>query len=280
LKKDVENIESKQIFARWQAILSTFDFDIEYIKGFNNSILDFLIVNFCSATMASKKDKGKIDSKALVLKPESTPSLPDPPIYISLPSSQYLFSIEKNHSHITSPRQLALSYFPPNFYWIPEHPQKNLAYYTNILIQTKSIHFKPIFCKTSDSTKLLCNIAYFVKFISEKDWRTHPSTLRPFVHYVIPYSYYDYIDAWSKFMLFQTPEFNHFSSINFDKNFKGTLPLWFLQWWKQFGLIQTFFLPNLLMPSIYSRLLSIIKILILISHLFYILLRIVEFQGF
>jgi hypothetical protein len=54
--------------------------------------------------MASKKEKRKIDSKAL--KPESTPSfslIVDPPIYIRLPSSQYLFSIEKNHSHIKSP---------------------------------------------------------------------------------------------------------------------------------------------------------------------------------
>jgi hypothetical protein len=46
LKKDVENIASKQIFARWQAILSVFDFDIEYIKGINNSILDFLTREF------------------------------------------------------------------------------------------------------------------------------------------------------------------------------------------------------------------------------------------
>jgi hypothetical protein len=46
LKKDVENIASKQIFARWQAILSVFDFDIEYIKGSENSIPDFLTREF------------------------------------------------------------------------------------------------------------------------------------------------------------------------------------------------------------------------------------------
>ena len=32
IEKDVENIASKHIFTRWQAILSVFDFDIEYIK--------------------------------------------------------------------------------------------------------------------------------------------------------------------------------------------------------------------------------------------------------
>ena len=46
LQKDVWNLVSKQIFARWQAILSVFDFDIEFIKGSNNSLLDFLTREF------------------------------------------------------------------------------------------------------------------------------------------------------------------------------------------------------------------------------------------
>ena len=46
IEKDVENITSKHIFARWQAILSVFDFDIEYIKGSQNTIPDFLIREF------------------------------------------------------------------------------------------------------------------------------------------------------------------------------------------------------------------------------------------
>ena len=46
LEKDVQNIASKQIFARWQAILSIFDFSIEYLKGSNNSLPDFLTREF------------------------------------------------------------------------------------------------------------------------------------------------------------------------------------------------------------------------------------------
>ena len=42
LQKDVKNLASKQIFARWQAILSVFDFEIEYIKGTSNSLPDYL----------------------------------------------------------------------------------------------------------------------------------------------------------------------------------------------------------------------------------------------
>ena len=46
LEKDVQNIASKQIFARWQAILSVFDIDIEFIEATQNSIPDFLTRDF------------------------------------------------------------------------------------------------------------------------------------------------------------------------------------------------------------------------------------------
>ena len=46
LQKDVQNLVSKQIFARWQAIVSVFDFQIEFIKGEHNSLPDFLTREF------------------------------------------------------------------------------------------------------------------------------------------------------------------------------------------------------------------------------------------
>ena len=46
LQKNVQNIASKQVFARWQAILSIFYFDIEFIKGNENSLPDFLTREF------------------------------------------------------------------------------------------------------------------------------------------------------------------------------------------------------------------------------------------
>ena len=42
LQKDVQNLVSKQIFARWKAILSVFNFEIEFIKGTSNVLPDFL----------------------------------------------------------------------------------------------------------------------------------------------------------------------------------------------------------------------------------------------
>ena len=46
LQKDVQNLVSKQIFFRWQAILSVFDFEIEFIKGSSNVLHDFLSREF------------------------------------------------------------------------------------------------------------------------------------------------------------------------------------------------------------------------------------------
>jgi hypothetical protein len=46
LKKDVKNLVSKHIFARWQALLSCFDFEIEHIEGIKNSLPDFLTREF------------------------------------------------------------------------------------------------------------------------------------------------------------------------------------------------------------------------------------------
>jgi hypothetical protein len=187
--------------------------------------------------MASKKDKEKIDIDMLYVSSKSSmisyvPPIILPPIYVPLPAVQHLFSIEKHHPQDKSPREFALSYFPPDFYWIPEDLQKDLEYYTNILFQTESIRFHPMYSKNSDSLIVRGNIAYIVKFIHEKDWGLHPSTLRPFAGSAIPYSYYDYITAWSRFILLQTPEFTHCWIINFDKNFDDTLPIWFLQWWR------------------------------------------------
>jgi hypothetical protein len=57
----------------------------------------------------------------------------------------------------------------------------------------------------------------------------------------LSYSYYDYIDAWFIFMLYQNSANNHSWFINFDKKFTGILPLWFSKWWGQFGAIPDIF---------------------------------------
>ncbi|KAL3533406.1 hypothetical protein ACH5RR_006927 [Cinchona calisaya] len=55
LQKDVKNLASEQIFARWQAILSIFDFDIEFIKGSSNSLPDYLTREFLQGRNAPQE---------------------------------------------------------------------------------------------------------------------------------------------------------------------------------------------------------------------------------
>ena len=62
LQKDVKNIASKHTFARWQAILSNFDFQIEYIKRGNNSIPDFLTHKFLQDSQDHGPQKRKTTS--------------------------------------------------------------------------------------------------------------------------------------------------------------------------------------------------------------------------
>ena len=49
-EKDVKNVAAKQIFARWQSLLSIFDFKIEFIKGELNSLPDFLTREFLTGS--------------------------------------------------------------------------------------------------------------------------------------------------------------------------------------------------------------------------------------
>ena len=92
-----------------------------------------------------------------------------PSAYVTLPFFQYLFSIEINQSSAKSEGELALSYFSPSFHWIPEHPLKNLTYYSNILLQTKSFHIKPIYCQTIVPKKIIYHSVYINTPISKKD---------------------------------------------------------------------------------------------------------------
>ena len=160
--------------------------------------------------------------------------------YVLLPFSQQLFSIEPERSNVKSACALALSYFPNGFHWIPEHPLKTLTFYSNILTQTKSVVIRPIYDQIgSTPKKIIYHSVRFLKVISEKDWGDHPSSFRKLDgNFGVHFNYYDYIDAWSKFMLYQTAVMDHSWFITFDKEHTcGILPVWFSQWWSRFGLI-------------------------------------------
>jgi hypothetical protein len=167
-------------------------------------------------------------------------SFKKPSSYILLPFSQYLFSIEPERSNVKTASALALSYFPRGFHWIPEHPLKTLTIYSNILTQTKSIEIRPIYDQIgSTPKKVIYHSVRFLKVISEKEWGDHPNSLRRLAgDFGVHFNYYDYVDAWSKFFLYQTSLMDHSWFISFDKDHScGILPVWFANWWSHFDLI-------------------------------------------
>jgi hypothetical protein len=82
-QKDDNNIASKQIFTKWQVILSSinyFDFKIEYIKKESNSIPDFLTHYLFSGKM-NKPDRSKIQNPgdyAIKQSSQNNPSFTSP----------------------------------------------------------------------------------------------------------------------------------------------------------------------------------------------------------
>jgi hypothetical protein len=105
------------------------------------------------------------------------------------------------------------------------------------LTQTKSVEIRPIYDQLGSTPKKV--IYHFLKVISEKEWGDHPN-----YDYVdasdfgVHFNYYDYVDAWSKFFLYQISLMDHSWFISFDKDHTcGILPVWFSYWWSHFGLI-------------------------------------------
>ena len=129
---------------------------------------------------------------------------------------QNLFSVEPNRASITNPFKLATSYFPPLFHWIPEHGQKNVQYYSAILQHENSITIKPIRDK-ANGEKIIYHSVYLNHIISKEKWGSNPTTTRTLPNFPIPYSYHDYITAWSRFILHQNETMSHSWFVNFHK---------------------------------------------------------------
>ena len=154
--------------------------------------------------------------------------------YVKKQSVQNLFSIEPNRAPITDPFPLATSYFPPQFHWILEHGEKTVQYHSDILHHENSITIKAITNKIN-TTKIIYHSVFLNHFISEEMWGPNLAATRRLPKSPIPYSYYDYITAWFRFMLHQNENMSHSWFVNFDKDFNSEFPLWFIHWWSQFG---------------------------------------------
>jgi hypothetical protein len=153
--------------------------------------------------------------------------------YHAKSSSHNLFFVESDFSHLKSPEAITKAYYPSLWHFPAIHSEKSLKFYRDILFQTKSIQINPIYCK-QEMTKVIFHSLFIMKFISQSDWGT-PHALRSLENHNVRFSYHDYIEAWYKIFLYQNETYTHSWFINFDKNFKGPIPLWFHRWCQVHG---------------------------------------------
>ncbi len=186
--------------------------------------------------------------KALPAPTQYVKSSPYFPIY-----SHKLFHIEFLHRNIYNPLTLIKYYYPTNpadgaqLHFAPSDPQKTLEFYQDILQQEGSVNITTLYDKFSNG-RVLNHKLDIIKFSSLKSWGSHPFLLKSLHGHSIKYSYYDYIEAWSKILIYQDKNMSHSWFIQWNKEFNIIKPecqilIWFLKWWSQYD-SQTEILPD------------------------------------
>ncbi|KAL0009423.1 hypothetical protein SO802_010925 [Lithocarpus litseifolius] len=136
--------------------------------------------------------------------------------------------------------------FPDGWHFLPKHPEKNIKYYRQILIEEESARVENIMNK-GDPSVVLYHKFIITGFFNCKDWGQHPSLLKTLkglksiTNIDLHYSYHDYIDAFEKVLFYQNKKFDHSWFIMFDKKFHSQIPTWFLKWWEMFGAVPQIF---------------------------------------
>jgi hypothetical protein len=169
------------------------------------------------------------------IKPQRVPkSFPKTSPYFTKLPSHNLFFIEPDFSHLKSPEEIAKGYFPSRWHFPAIHLDKPIEFYRDVLLATKSVQINPISCQRIPG-RVAFHSLFIMKFISQKDWGMPPYAMKSLSNKKVQYCYHDYIEAWYKVFLYQNESFSHSWFINFDKNFKGVIPLWFHRWWQVHG---------------------------------------------
>ena len=161
--------------------------------------------------------------------------------------------------------------------------EKNLQYYYYLLHQEKFIVINTISDK-ANSSKIIYHSVYLINIIPEEKWGPSPNSTRTMPTFPIPYSYHDYITAWSRFMLHKNENMSHSWFVNFDKSFTGYLPLWFNRWYSlikvSLALLMTYFLNHYLMLFNVSRNFIRLMLMVLNSLLCFPLLSAIKYLGY
>ncbi|KAL5159475.1 hypothetical protein HKD37_15G043786 [Glycine soja] len=135
--------------------------------------------------------------------------------------------------------------FPTGFHFKPTAINNSRTLYELILVDSNSVSIKH-FKDPKDQTLNTHSTIQILKVLQPRhfgsDLNKGKKILVPFDP--IGYTYWDYVDAWTKFFWHQNTRFKHSWLIYFKTNTIYNFPNWFLQWWDFFGLILEIFLEQ------------------------------------
>ncbi|KAH1254682.1 hypothetical protein GmHk_04G011067 [Glycine max] len=128
--------------------------------------------------------------------------------------------------------------FPPGFHYKPTTILKTRTFYELILVDSNSVSIKH-FKDPKDQT---LNTHSTIQILKVLQPRHFGSDLNKGKRFSVPfdpvgYTYWDYVDAWTKVFWHQNTRFKHSWLIYFKTNTTN----WFLQWWDFFGPIPEIF---------------------------------------
>ncbi|RZB41105.1 hypothetical protein D0Y65_055484 [Glycine soja] len=132
--------------------------------------------------------------------------------------------------------------FPPGFHYKPTTILKTRTFYELILVDSNSVSIKH-FKDPKDQT---LNTHSTIQILKVLQPRHFGSDLNKGKRFSVPfdpvgYTYWDYVDAWTKVFWHQNTRFKHSWLIYFKTKTIYNFPNWFLQWWDFFGPIPEIF---------------------------------------
>ncbi|RDX80014.1 hypothetical protein CR513_39486, partial [Mucuna pruriens] len=144
-----------------------------------------------------------------------------------------------------NPYKVVSKAFPSDFQFKPTAKNKTRIFYEFVLIDSNTIfikHFK-------DPKNPLLNTHSTIQILKVLQPRHSGTNLNEYKKFsqpfdLIGYTYWDYIDAWTKVFWHQNINNKHSWLIYFKTNTEYNFPNWFISWWSQFGPILENFLEQ------------------------------------
>ena len=135
---------------------------------------------------------------------------------------------------------IASRYFEPYNHYPLKGSNNSRLFYETILNETQSVEFEHFYRGNSQQNKhspYSFSKASFKKMLSPTDWGLDPNRTRQMTSYPnMPYTYWDYKDAWFNCFYYNNPDFKHTWFFRFMAEFgQNDLPNWSVHWWDKFG---------------------------------------------